>query len=68
MQYPFVCGGGAAVTRYPSEVMAAQLFLGDWANAEDHAALRQLRISHLLTIHNVRPPAARELLSLLLAK
>ena len=57
-EYPFVCGGGCTVTRYPSEVVPRQLFLGDWSHAEDHAVLRQLRISHLLTIHNVR--AAKE--------
>ena len=53
-EYPFVCGGGSATARYPSEVIPRQLFLGDWAHAEDHTVLRQLRISHLLTIHNVR--------------
>ena len=53
-EYPFVCAGGAVPARYPSEIVPHELYLGDWATAEDHAALRQLRITHLLTIHNVR--------------
>lgn len=49
-----MCTGGSVPGRFPSEVLPRQLYLGDWQNAEDHAALRQLRITHLLTIHNVR--------------
>jgi predicted protein tyrosine phosphatase len=39
-------------------VLPRQLYLGDWGNAEQHDALRQLGITHLLTIHNVRHTCA----------
>ena len=53
-EYPFVShAGGSVPGRYPSEVLPRQLYLGDWGNAEQHDALRQLGITHLLTIHNV---------------
>lgn len=53
--YPFLCTQSvkahAAVT-YPGEIIPGLLYLGNWEHAQNFAALKDLGISRLISIHN----------------
>ncbi|GAB4815324.1 hypothetical protein N2152v2_002370 [Parachlorella kessleri] len=51
---PFICTASIksnAAKRYPSQ-LDSFLYLGDWANAENHERLAELNVKSVLTIHN----------------
>ena len=66
-KYPGLCTTQSrprAPRRYPAEVIAGELYLGDWQHASDDEALDHLNVGAVLTIHqrphDLRVPRRRK--------
>ncbi|KAL3135874.1 hypothetical protein ABBQ32_007430 [Trebouxia sp. C0010 RCD-2024] len=53
--YPFLCTQSVkahATVTYPGEVIPGLLYLGNWEHAQNFAALKDLGVTRLISIHN----------------
>lgn len=52
---PYICTQSLKANcarRYPSEVLAGEVYLGEWAHAQGHDRLSDLNVRRVVTIHN----------------
>eukprot|EP00879_Flechtneria_rotunda_P027734 GHRR01029724.1.p1 GENE.GHRR01029724.1~~GHRR01029724.1.p1 ORF type:complete len:223 (+),score=59.61 GHRR01029724.1:1121-1789(+) len=54
-KFPYLCTPSVkanSIKKYPSVILPGFLFLGDWADAQQHERLQEIRIKRIVTVHN----------------